>query len=106
MKLTLEQQSYARSVTIEVGSDDLAIGEVWEDLIKPALLALGYHPKTVDELVGEDADAPHYQQDDEGERMRRYHARCLAKPYVSGEEDKEDGSRFPDCRAGGEEPGE
>jgi hypothetical protein len=58
MKLTLEQPSYARSVTIEVGSDDLAIGEVWEDLIKPALLAMSYHPKCVDELVGEDADDP------------------------------------------------
>ena len=56
MKIILEQPSYARQVTIEVGSDDLTIGEVWEDLIKPALLALGYHPKTVDELVGEDAD--------------------------------------------------
>ena len=56
MKLTLEQPSYARSVTIEVGSDDLTISEVWEDLIKPALLALGYHPKNVDELVGKDAD--------------------------------------------------
>jgi len=56
MKLTLEQPSYARSVTIEVGSDDLTISEVWEDLIKPALLAMSYHPKNVDELVGEDAD--------------------------------------------------
>ena len=56
MKITLEQPSYARQVTIEVGSDDLTISEVWEDLIKPALLALGYHPKNIDELVGEGDD--------------------------------------------------
>ena len=59
MKLTIEQPSYARQVTIEVGSDDLTISEVWEDLIKPALLAMLYHPKCVDELVGEDEEPPY-----------------------------------------------
>ena len=92
MKLTLEQPSYARQVTIEVGSDDLTIDEVWEDLIKPALLALSYHPNTVDGLVGDQDTLPV----DEGERMRRYHAH----PYVSGEEE------FPDTQDKPQQQGE
>jgi hypothetical protein len=86
MKIILEQPSYARQVIIEVGSDDLGIAEVWEDLIKPALLALGYHYKTVESLVGEDNETqepPYDPPRDEGERMRQYHLH----PYVSGEED-------------------
>jgi len=69
MKLTLEQPSYARQVTIEVGSDDLTISEVWEDLIKPALLAMSYHPNTVAGLVGEgseEAVSPRDQEEGEG----------------------------------------
>jgi hypothetical protein len=51
MKITFEATGQnIRRVEITVGGDDLIITEVWEDLIRPALLAYGYHPTSVDSL--------------------------------------------------------
>jgi hypothetical protein len=40
-------------VTVEVPEDNLNISQVRDDLLKPLLLATGYHPDNVDELFRE-----------------------------------------------------
>ena len=52
MKIRLEAEGH--NAEIEVLCDDLDINDVWQDLIRPALLAFGYQEKTVDGLVNED----------------------------------------------------
>lgn len=55
MKITLEQTNNKKhSATIETESDDLDIWEVWEELIRPLLLAFEYQPDSVDGLVNKE----------------------------------------------------
>ena len=51
MKIRLEAEGH--NAEIEVLCDDLDINDVWQDLIRPALLAFGYQEKTVDSLTNE-----------------------------------------------------
>jgi len=53
MKITLESTVYDEKTkaTIEVDYDDIHINDVWEKLIKPVLIAYGFHPDTVNSLV-------------------------------------------------------
>lgn len=50
MKITLEQPSYKKIIVIQSQSDDLTIMDVRDELLIPALLALGYHPQNVQDL--------------------------------------------------------
>ena len=38
------------TVCIETESDDLDIFDVWQELIKPALLGMGYQPGSIEDL--------------------------------------------------------
>ena len=53
MKITLESTVYKehRKVIIESERDDLDIYEVWDDLIRPTLLAYGYGEKVIDSIL-------------------------------------------------------
>jgi hypothetical protein len=57
MKITLEstQSTYTDNrVTVSSGSDDLDIFEVAQSILRPALLAYGFAPESVNEiLIGE-----------------------------------------------------
>ena len=52
MKIRLEAEGH--NAEIEVLCDDLDINDVWQDLIRPVLLAFGYQEETVDSLVKEE----------------------------------------------------
>jgi len=39
------------TVEISTPRNSLDVGEVWDNLIRPALLAWGYQPENLDELV-------------------------------------------------------
>lgn len=39
-----------RKAIIEVGHDDLSLPEMWEELIRPALIAMTFSPECVDSL--------------------------------------------------------
>lgn len=55
MKIRLEPTEVRNYPTVEISceSNDLTIGEVIELLVKPALLAWGFHPNNVDEYFGD-----------------------------------------------------
>lgn len=42
-----------RSVTVTTDSADLTARQILDDLIRPALLAMGYHPDVVAEALGD-----------------------------------------------------
>ena len=48
-KITIE--SLYNTVSVEVPQVDLDINEIWEDVLRPALLAHGFVEYTVDSLV-------------------------------------------------------
>jgi len=50
MKITLEVTE--KRVEIKTDADDYDIQELWNHLIRPALIAWGYAEETVDSLVG------------------------------------------------------
>jgi hypothetical protein len=54
MKIRLDtthsEPKYSHAVEIAVGSDDLNIHELWEDVIVPALLGFGFLQETIDEI--------------------------------------------------------
>lgn len=52
MKIRLEATDH--NAEIEVSHDDLDIHDVWDELIRPALIAFGFAVKTVDSLVNEE----------------------------------------------------
>jgi hypothetical protein len=56
MKITLEQPSYGVTVTVAVDSDDLTIERTIDELIEPALLALGYHPASIKSVLASEDD--------------------------------------------------
>ena len=58
MKIILEQPSYKKVVTIETEADDLTITDIRDELLIPALLAVGFHPNNVQELFFDEEDAP------------------------------------------------
>jgi hypothetical protein len=45
-----------KEITIEVPHSDLTIDQVMEDLVKPALIGMGYHCLLIDEIFGENND--------------------------------------------------
>lgn len=51
MKITLEPTTQPYStISVKVLDDDLDIYDMWDKLIKPALLAFGYPEKTINKL--------------------------------------------------------
>lgn len=50
MKITLE--NYDSKASVEVKREDLNVGEVFEELIVPVLLAVGFDKKIIDECLG------------------------------------------------------
>ena len=56
MKITLEGTEFqkGKKIVIETGNDDHNIWEVYEQLIRPALIAWGYGEGTVDRLTEEE----------------------------------------------------
>lgn len=50
MKITLES-NYSK-VTVEVKQDDLNVGQVVENLFRPAMLAQGYQNCSLDKEIG------------------------------------------------------
>lgn len=60
MKLTLEttdpENKYQKKVIIEQPFDDLTIDDIIEELVKPILLAYGFHPDIVDGYFGVEDD--------------------------------------------------
>ena len=56
MKITLEPtkkegEFVSPCVIIETIHDDLSIWDIWDQLIRPALIGYGFQPDTVDQLV-------------------------------------------------------
>ena len=59
MKITLESTEHdinlslstKRLVSIEVDDDNLTMDRVIDELVKPVLIAYGFHPKTVEEAI-------------------------------------------------------
>lgn len=58
MKITIENPTYKQKVIIEKEElDDANINNIWEELIKPCLLAMGYQQNSIDEyFIGEKDD--------------------------------------------------
>jgi len=56
MKIILEQPSYKKVVTIETEADDLTITDIRDELLIPALLALGFHPQNVQDLFFDEGE--------------------------------------------------
>ena len=55
MRIILEHTDLrGQKVTIETRHDEMAIQEVINDLIRPALVAFGFHPNTVEEAFKND----------------------------------------------------
>lgn len=57
MKIKIEsttKDAHSHSAEIETTADDLDIHEVWDELIRPLLIAYGYSQKGVDSLVAEE----------------------------------------------------
>lgn len=55
MKITIEPTEHDSgypTVTISVQGDDLMLDNAINELIVPALLAWGYHQKSIDEVLG------------------------------------------------------
>jgi hypothetical protein len=54
MKIRLEtthsDPKYSHAVEIAVGSDDLNIHELWQDVLVPALLGYGFQQTSIDEI--------------------------------------------------------
>lgn len=51
MKITIENtEKDIRRVEISIDGDHLTLTQVWEDLLRPALLAYGFHPASVDSI--------------------------------------------------------
>jgi len=49
MRITIEQKSYKRKISVEVEDDDLPLSNAIEELVKPALCAIGYHTNNVED---------------------------------------------------------
>jgi hypothetical protein len=45
-----------KEITIEVPYSNLSIDQVMEDLVKPALIGMGYNHLLIDEIFGENDD--------------------------------------------------
>ena len=54
MKIRLEAKKH--NAEIEVAHDDLNVYDVWQSLIRPALIAFGFTVETVDSLVDDETD--------------------------------------------------
>lgn len=52
MKITLSTPTYKTIYSVEVKSDDLDIEQVKEQLLRPVLLAAGYQPDSIEEILG------------------------------------------------------
>lgn len=50
IKPTIHVKEYS-SVEIEFPSDDMSISDIFDNLIRPALLGIGYNPKSIDSLI-------------------------------------------------------
>lgn len=50
MRLTLEH--YGQKVTMEIEDDDASVSAVIEKLVRPAILALGYAPESIESSIG------------------------------------------------------
>ena len=51
MKITIEDtETDIRRVEISIARDHLTVTQVWEDLLRPALIAYGFHPTSVDSI--------------------------------------------------------
>ncbi len=54
MPISIKYTEKDREIEIVINNNNsLHINQMWEDLIKPLLLAIGYHPDNVNELIGE-----------------------------------------------------
>lgn len=51
MRLTLEQPSYKRTVIIEEDGDDLSLDDVFQKLVEPAIVALGFSQEVVSAYI-------------------------------------------------------
>jgi len=49
MKITIEIPSYKTTITIEKNGDDFTMEKLIEEMIIPALRAMGYAEKTIEE---------------------------------------------------------
>jgi len=57
MKIILEattNEYYGHKVEISTYGDDLTISAVFEELIEPMLLAWGYHPDSIKDILGDE----------------------------------------------------
>lgn len=54
MKLILENEQEGQKITIESKNNDMTINDIFEKLIEPALLAIGYHPNSIARMRGEE----------------------------------------------------
>lgn len=54
MKITLEQPEYKTKITIDVEQEDLTVEEVIDELFVPAMIAMGYQPKSIKKFIETD----------------------------------------------------
>jgi hypothetical protein len=52
MKITIERPSYKNTITIESEGDDLTLDKLIDEMINPALHAMGFAEKSIEELFG------------------------------------------------------
>lgn len=77
MKITLESTNHdvgaiptaKRTATIEVNYDGMTVDQIIDELIKPVLVAYGFHPKSVEQCLPDDlaGSGPVYELNDEKE---------------------------------------
>lgn len=53
MKLILKDSDLATVVDVEIAQNGLTVAGVVERLFRPALLAMGYHPESINRQIGE-----------------------------------------------------
>lgn len=50
MKVILQQ--YGSTISVEVGSDDLTLGQIVENLIRPVLMGAGFSLRSTERVLG------------------------------------------------------
>ena len=69
--MRIEAKLYDFTYTIETSYDDLDLEAVRDDMLIPLLLALGFHPDSVNDLFFDDSEAISGDPDDLSEFHRR-----------------------------------
>lgn len=63
-KITFEEG--IRKYSIEIDAKDMVVGQFVENLVRPLMNAVGYHPASIDSVLGE-GDLEDYILDDDKE---------------------------------------